>query len=82
LGRELRQTDIDIEVVLNEKAITLGDVMNFKVGSTLLLDCRPDDEVMIKCGGVDITTGKLGRVDNKIAVAISEPVKRKAKESA
>jgi flagellar motor switch protein FliM len=80
LGKELRQTDVDIEAVLNEKQITLGDVMRFKVGSTILLDCVPDDEIVLKCGGVPVTRGKLGRVGDHIAVSLSDGIGARNKE--
>ncbi len=80
LGKELRQTDIDIHAILNEKDVTLGDVIRFKVGSTILLDCKPDDEVMLKCGGVELTKGKLGRLGDKMAVSITEPIRNKLRE--
>lgn len=81
LGKEVRQTHVDMEVVLDEKTVTLGDIMNFKVGSTILLNCAPDDEVTVKCGGVPITTGKLGRLGDNIAVSLSEAIKKAMKES-
>jgi flagellar motor switch protein FliM len=81
LGKELRHTEVNIEAILNEKEITLGDVMRFKVGSTILLDCMPEDEVVLKCSGVPITKGKLGRVGENMAIAISEPVAHRHKEA-
>jgi flagellar motor switch protein FliM len=80
-GKELRNTNVDVEVILDEKVVTLGDVKNFKVGSTLLLNCSPEDEVTLKCSGVPVTKGKLGRVGENIAVSLSEAVKRISKES-
>ncbi len=79
LGREVQNTDIDIEVVLDEKKINLGDVVDFKVGHTLLLDCKPNDAVKLRCGSVPLTTGKLGRVGDKIAVSLNQEIRR-AKE--
>lgn len=76
-GKEIRQTDIHIEAVLNEKMITLGDVMRFKVGSTLMLDCKHEDDIVLKSGGVELTKGKLGRMGEKMAVSLNEPVKRR-----
>jgi flagellar motor switch protein FliM len=80
-GKELRNTNVDVEVILDEKVVTLGDVKNFKVGSTILLNCSPEDEVTLKCSGVPVTKGKLGRVGDNIAVSLSEAVKRISKES-
>ena len=78
--KEVRQTEVELEVVMDEKEISLGDVMQFKVGNTLLLDRAPDDEVMIKCGGVIVTTGKAGRMGENIAVSINEPIRQKVRE--
>jgi flagellar motor switch protein FliM len=77
LGKELRQTDLPVDAVLNEKQILLGDVMRFKVGSTLMLDCKPDDDIVLKSGGVELTTGRLGRIGDKMAVSLNDPIKRK-----
>ena len=79
LGKELRNANVTVETVLQEKNITLKDVMSFKVGSTLLLDCTPEDEVMLRCGGVPITTGILGKVGDNIAVSLTDDIKRKPK---
>ncbi len=81
LGKELRNTEVYLEAVLDEKEITLGDVMRFRVGSTLLLDCMPDDEIALKCGGVTVSRGKLGRVGDQMAVAVSESMVQRQKES-
>ncbi len=80
LGRELRNTAVTIEAVFNEKQVTLKDVMSLKVGSTMLLDCTPDDEVTIRCGGIPVTTGSLGKVGDHVAIAINSPIKRRPKE--
>jgi flagellar motor switch protein FliM len=79
-SKEVRSTEIDIEVVLEEKELMLGDVLQFQVGNTLLLDKSPNDDVMIKSGGVTISTGKVGRMGENIAVSLSEPIKKKIKE--
>jgi flagellar motor switch protein FliM len=80
LGKELRQTDVDVDVVLDEKTVMLGDVMRFKVGSTLLLDATPDKEVTLRCGGVTIATGKMGRMGDHIAVSLNDAVRKRWKE--
>ncbi len=80
LGRELRNTAVTIETVFDEKAVTLKDLMALKVGSTLLLDCTPDDNVTLRCGGIPITTGLLGKIGDRVAVSLNESIKRKMKE--
>jgi flagellar motor switch protein FliM len=76
LGREVGQADIELEAVLDERKISLGEVVDLKIGSTILLDVSPDDPVRIKCGGVPVTTGQVGRVGDRIAVAINEDIRQ------
>jgi flagellar motor switch protein FliM len=76
LGREVGQTYIDVEAILDERKISLGEVVDLKIGSTILLDVTPDDPVRIKCGGVPLTTAQVGRVGDKIAVAFNEDIRQ------
>lgn len=80
LGKELRGTNIEIEAVFAEKQVPLRDIMSLQVGSTMLLDCSTEDDISIRCGGITVTTGSLGRVRENIAVSIHEPVKQKTRE--
>ena len=76
LGREVGQADIELEAILDERKISLGEIVDLKIGSTILLDVSPDDPVRIKCGGVPVTTGQVGRVGDRIAIAINEDIKQ------
>ena len=76
LGREVEQTYIDIEAILDERKISLGEVVDLKIGSTILFDVSPNDPVRLKCGGVPLTTAQVGRVGDKIAIAINEDIKQ------
>ncbi len=75
LATELWNTEIPIEAVLDEQAITLGEVMNFQVGQTVMLNCGPDANIRMRCGNVNLLNGKMGRLGNKIAVRISDTIK-------
>lgn len=72
LGREVSHTTVDIEAILDERKISLGEVVNFKIGTTIMLDTKPDTPLKIKCAGVPLTTAQVGRVGDKIAIAINE----------
>lgn len=76
LGREVGQTFVDIDAVLDERVITLGEVVDLKIGSTILLDCEPNDSITLKSGGVPLTTGQVGRVGDRVAIAINEDIKK------
>lgn len=76
LGREVGQTNISVEAVLEERSISLGEVVNLKIGSTILLDVAPEDPVQLKCGGVPLTSAQVGRVGDRIAIALNEDIKQ------
>lgn len=76
LGKEVQQTLVEVEAVLDERKMSLRQVMNLQVGSTLMLDVKPDSVIKIKSGGVPLTTAKLGRLGDKVAVSLLEEVKR------
>ncbi len=80
LEEELQKTDVEIYATLDEKILSMTEVLKFRVGSTILLDCSLDAEVMLKSGGVELTQGKLGRVGDKIAVSINQAISEKTKE--
>ena len=76
LGREVGQTFVDIDAVLDERQITLGEVVNLKIGSTIMLDCEVNEPITLKSGGVPLTTGQVGRVGDKVAIAVNEDIKK------
>jgi flagellar motor switch protein FliM len=75
LGREVGQTYVNMEAVLEERTMALGEVINFKIGSTIMLDAEPDDAIIVRSGGVPLTTAQVGRVGERIAIAVNEDVK-------
>lgn len=79
-GKEVRSTDVNVNAVMHETVMGLGEVMRFKVGNTVVLNCKPDDAVTLKCGNVTLTSANLGRVDDRVAVKLNEAVSQKAKE--
>jgi flagellar motor switch protein FliM len=72
LGNELLQTSMHMHAVLGEVMMPLGDVMNWQVGSQLLLNVRQHDTVELRAGDVALFRGKMGHVNNNIAVRVDE----------
>ncbi|HVO04519.1 MAG TPA: flagellar motor switch protein FliM [Candidatus Cybelea sp.] len=72
LSSELWQTDVEIDAVLDELTLPLGEVLNWKPGSRLHLECTPDSLVELRCGEVQLFKGQMGRRSGKIAVKISD----------
>lgn len=76
LATEIFGADIAVDAVLFERDISLRQVLDLKVGQTLVFDVGPRDAVTIKCGGVGLTEGQMGRVGENISVRVSRNLKR------
>lgn len=77
LGREVVQTHVSVEAVLDERPLTLGEIIDLKVGSTIMLDVKPDDMIKVRSGGVQISRGKLGKIGDKMAISLVEDIQQK-----
>jgi flagellar motor switch protein FliM len=72
LSGELWQTDVEINAVLDEFPMTLGEVLAWKPGTKLDLDCTPQSMVELRCGDVQLFRGPMGRRGGHIAVKIQD----------
>ncbi len=71
-AREMLAADTDLEVSLGEQIMSLNDILNLKVGSTLKLRTRPDDLVTLWSGEVPLLRGRVGRLGDNVAIQIEE----------
>ena len=74
LASELWRTNVEIEAVLDELPVPLSRVMNFEVGQTLLLNVGPDARIELRCGGVGLLNGGMGRVGHQVAVRVENTI--------
>jgi flagellar motor switch protein FliM len=72
LARQLLVTAVELEALLDEQTLPLGEIMGLTVGSTLSLNTRPDDQVTLRCGQVPLLRGRVGRQGDHIAIRIDE----------
>ncbi len=70
LATELWSTNVELEAVLDEMPMSLNDVMNLEVGQTLLLNVGPDARIELRCGGVGLLGGRMGRIGHQVAVKV------------
>lgn len=82
LATELWATTVRLDAVLDEMKLPLRDVMNFKVGQTLILDKAPNEPVELRCGNIKLSEGKLGRVEEDVAVRLAQGVDKNAAKAA
>jgi flagellar motor switch protein FliM len=74
LANELKSTDVQIEAVLDELTMSLRDVMNWKVGSQILLNSVPTSPIDLRCGNVSLFSGNMGRKGLQVAIRVDERI--------
>jgi flagellar motor switch protein FliM len=78
LAEELWNTDVDLDVVLDEQVMRLSDVIALQPGSRILLNTTPQAAVSLRCGATVLFGGKVGRRKNRLAVRIDQEMIRPA----
>ncbi len=76
LATELWHTEVDIEAVLEQQTMTLNQVMNWEVGTTLMLNSKPESIVELRCGGIALLSGRMGRLGQSIAIRVEDRAKQ------
>ena len=74
LATELWTTETEVRCVLDEQQMPLSKVLDLKVGDTLMLNATPDSEVSVRAGSIPLTTGRMGRKGQHIAVRVEGPI--------
>ena len=75
LATELWGADMNVEAVLSEQQMRLGEVLKFEVGQTLILNVAPDSKIELRCGDITLTQGRMGRIGGNMAVRLDGPLR-------
>jgi flagellar motor switch protein FliM len=73
---QIWQADVAIEAVLHETSLPLRQVLEWKKGDTILFEARSDTPVTLRCGDMLLSEGRIGRVDDYVAIQVSRPLRR------
>jgi flagellar motor switch protein FliM len=76
LATELWSTRVEIDAILDEQRMPLNRIMNLEVGQTIMLNAGPDSPIELRCGGVPLLRGRMGRVGSSVAVRVEGVAKR------
>ncbi len=71
-AREVKSANINVEAIFEQKNLNFGDVANLQVGTTVVLDHQVQDDVIVRCNGIDLMHGKMGCTKENIAVRITD----------
>jgi flagellar motor switch protein FliM len=76
LATEIGQAEIAVDAVLYEAQLPLKQIMKLDVGDTLMLELKSDALVIVRCGDVTLTEGRMGRVGDRVAVRVAKTLRQ------
>src|ERR1700685_282682 len=76
LATEIGLARIAVDAVLYEAQLPLRQIMKLEVGDTLMLEIKSDAPVIVRCGAVTLTEGRMGRVGDRVAVRVGKPLRK------
>ncbi len=76
LATEIGQAQIAVDAVLYEAQLPLKQIMKLNVGDTLMLEMKSDAMVIVRCGEVTLTEGRMGRVGDRVAVRVGKHLRK------
>lgn len=72
IERHLKETSLDASVVLLEKDVPVGDLLDLSSGSLLPLGVSIEAPALLKVGGKVIANGSVVSVEDKYGLKINE----------
>lgn len=81
LTEELYKTDVQLQAVLGEVAVPLGEMLNWKIGDQLLLNTTPNDTLELRCGHFPMFKGPVGQRQGNIAVQVESYIEPEETEN-
>lgn len=78
LAEELWNTEIELDIILDEQTMRLSDVVALVPGTRIALNATPDAPVQLRCGSIPLFQAKVGRRKNRMAVRIEHSIERTA----
>jgi len=82
LANELWNTQVPIDVVLDEFEVPLQQIMNLQVGQTLPMTVSAEDLVVLKSSGINLSKGYVGQANGNVALKLHHGLNRMALKGA
>ena len=66
--------DLDLEAVIINTPTKIIDLANLKPGDTIVINHKYEDDIVVRCGPLDLFKGQIGKVDDKVAINVTSTV--------
>ena len=82
LAEQLWDTEVELDVVLDEQTMRLSDIMALQVGDRILLGTTAGAPVRVRCGTVPLFDARVGRRKDRVAIRIDQECSRPGRADA
>ncbi len=80
LTEQLYKTDVQLQAILGEVFIPLGEMLSWRIGSQVMLNTTTEDELELRCGNFPMFVGPVGQKQGNIAVRIDRYIPPEKKD--
>ena len=80
LTKELFQTEVQLQAVLGEATVSLNEMLNWKPGSQVIFNTRPEDLVDLRVGHHAMFRATMGQRQGQLAVNVQEYIEPNEEE--
>lgn len=70
LTQELYKTDVQLQAILGELTLPLGEMLNWRIGTQVMFSTQTDEELEMRCGHFPMFKGPVGQRQGNIAVRV------------
>jgi flagellar motor switch protein FliM len=68
--------DLSLEAVIVNRPSKLHEVANLKIGDTILMDHKQEEDVIIRSGQIGLFKGQIGKVESNVAVSLKDIIEK------
>lgn len=74
LAATLYRSHIKVKAVMAERTMRLNQLLKWRLGDTIPLDITTQSPVTMKCEGISTLSGKMGKVDDRVAIKVYKTI--------
>ncbi|MEY3196976.1 MAG: Flagellar motor switch protein FliM [Pseudomonadota bacterium] len=71
LNDRVHDIDVELEAVITNRPSKILDVAKLKPGDTIIMNHKYEDDVLVRCGTIEVFKGQIGKVEDKVAINIT-----------
>ena len=74
LAHEMWKTELPVEAILSQLDMPLSNLLELKVGDTIMLDKKPEEAISLQSGEIELAKVMMGSKDGKVAVRLARKI--------